>query len=97
MLPVFHTNNKDLQLMQNSWTKELNPLLNIPQNQGIMLENIELQTGSNTINHLLGRKMQGWYILDQDALASIYRSKPLNATTLTLTSTGVTTLKIWIF
>ena len=83
--------------MQNAWTKELNPVLAMPLNQGIMLEDITLQVGANVINHLLGRKMIGWIIIDQDAQASMFRSQPLNNKTLTLTSDAIVTLKLWVF
>lgn len=97
MLKYFYTNNKDLQLLQNAWTAEINPVLAIPQNNGVMLANVELNIGANTINHLLGRQMQGWQVIDQDASASIYRSQPLNSKTLTLTSSAPVTVKLWVF
>lgn len=83
--------------MQNSWAKQLNPILAISQMSGLMLSNVELNIGANTINHLLGRQMIGWYVVDQDANASMYRSQPLNNQTLTLTSDAVTTIKLWVF
>lgn len=86
-----------MQLLQNSWSKEINPLLRNQLNNGFLLENIEIQTGVNTINHLLGRMQQGYFIVDQDAPASMYRSQPLNKQTLTLTSTGPCTIKLWVF
>lgn len=97
MLPIFFTNNKDLQLLQNSWAKQLNPVLGLSQLDGVMLENISLSIGANTINHLLSRQMIGWYLTDQNAPASIYRSQALNSKTLTLTSDAAVTVNIWAF
>lgn len=97
MLPVFHTSDKDLQLMQNSWSKQLNPVLALPQSDSLILDSIELKAGVNIINHLLARKMIGWSIIDQDSASTIYRSAPLNAQTLTLTSSAPTTIKLQVF
>lgn len=97
MLARFQTDDKNFQLLQTSWSAELNPLLSNPLSNGIFLSNVLLINGSNTINHLLGRKMQGWFITDQNASASIYRSQPLNAQTLTLTSNANVTVTIYGF
>ena len=48
-------------------------------------------------NDRLGRKPQGWFIVDQTASASIYRSQPFNSNTLTLTSSAACTVSLWVF
>ena len=85
------------ELMLTKWASELNPVLANDLIQGILLKGTKLSIGSNVINHLLGRTMVGWYVVDQDAAASIYRSAPLNDQTLTLTSNAVTTVNLWVF
>lgn len=47
--------------MQTNWAQPLNQIVSLPINQGLILTSISLVTGSNTINHLLGRKLQGWF------------------------------------
>lgn len=41
--------------------------------------------------------MIGWMLVDQDTLANIYRSKPKNDTTLTLTSDAACVVSLWVF
>ncbi len=84
-------------LMQQSWAKELNPVLGQPLLQGSLLLNIALTAGANTFNHYLGRQMLGWFVTDQNGGASIYRSQPMNSQTLTLTSDAIVTINLWVF
>ena len=96
-LPYFQTSDKDLNLLQTQWGSQLNPLLAQPFSNGLILKTIQLTTGSNVINHLLGRTQQGWMITDQDASASVYRSAPFNSLTLTLTSSANVTVNLFVF
>lgn len=75
----------------------LNPILANPINQCHILTNIVLASGSTTFNHGLGKLMQGWIIVDRNSAASIYRSAPLNALNLTLTSSAPVTVNIAVF
>ena len=77
-LPIIHADNKDMQLMQNQWASQLNPILKNPTNNKSVLKNVQLLTGSNTINHKLGQKLQGWSIVRQRSLASIYDNQDSN-------------------
>ena len=81
------------------WSSELNPLLANPLNNSQILENVVLIDGTNVINHKLGRVMQGWFIIDQNAAASIYRvpTSPFNNLTLTLSSSAAVTVNIGVF
>lgn len=84
-------------LMITKWAAILNPLLDSPLNSASIISDVKLSIGSNTINHLLGKKQTGWFLVDQQASASIYRSMPFNTTTLTLTSDAVVTVSIGVF
>jgi len=86
-----------LDLMQTRWASEINPVIGFAPNQGILLKNIELINGVTVINHRLSRQMQGWVLMDIDGPASIHRSQPLNASTLTLTSNSACTIALWVF
>ena len=100
-LPWYSTNTGNLadtlSRLQTTWKSLLNPLLANQWTQGQLLTDIDLINGATTINHKLSRQMVGWTIADQNASASIYRSQPLNATTLTLTSSAAVTVNIWVF
>jgi hypothetical protein len=96
-LPVFKDDNVNLMLMQNRWSSELNPMLRNPVNNMSVLKDVKLVSGDNVINHLLGRKLQGWVILDVDAPTSVYRSAPLNNLTLTLNASAPAVVILGVF
>ncbi len=75
-----------LQQMQSQWKSIIDPLLGNSINSMIILPSVKLNNGVTVINHLLGRKQQGFVQLDIDGPAIYYRSAPLNDTTLTITS-----------
>lgn len=77
-LPIFKSSDQNLMLMQSSWTSQLNPLLSNPSNNTSILKNVQLISGTNTINHLLGKKLQGYRIIRQRALANIYDAQDSN-------------------
>lgn len=97
LLPIFITNNKDLVMMQNRWASIINPLLDNPYMQGILLNSISLNNGVTVVNHKLGRKLQGWVLVDIDGAAEVYRSAPKNDLTLTLTSNAAVTCDLYVF
>lgn len=96
-LPLFNVGNPTLQLWQTQWKSQLDPVIAKPIVDGLLIENITLKNGTNVINHRLGRKMQGWIIVDINAGAAIYRSQPLNDLTLTLISGADCIVSLWVF
>lgn len=96
-LPLFQSSDQTLNLLQTKWKSEIDPMLKNPLTDGLLIKNIVIINGTNVINHLLSRQMQGWVIVDQDGAASFYRSAPLNASTLTLTSVGACNIALWVF
>lgn len=99
-LPIFQTQNKDLTLMQNSWSSQLNPLLINPSLQSIILKKVSLSIGANIINHLLGRTLQGYRIVRQRLPASIFDAQDQNSMpnlTLVLISDAAVVCDIEVF
>lgn len=99
-LPVLISEEPVLTLMQNKWASQLNPLLARPQNNSIILKEIALVTGANTINHKLGNKLQGWKIIRQRAAASVYDTQdtnPMPTLTLTLVSSANVVVDLEVF
>lgn len=84
-------------LANPKWAATLNPLLRNPLNNISLLENIQLSTGENVINHLLGRVQQGWFLVDQQGSAAIYRDAPFNSSTLSLHSSASVLVSIGVF
>lgn len=71
-------------LMQTRWKSLLDPILENPVNNVTLLEAVTLNAGQNTINHRLNKTPQGWFLIDVEAAANIYRNQPFNQTTLDL-------------
>ena len=99
-LPIFKDDNTNLMLMQNSWSSQLNPVLANPMTDASILTNVSLTTGSNTINHKLGTKLQGWSIVRKRAAADIYDNQDSNqmpTLTLILVSSANVSVDIMVF
>lgn len=79
------------------WSQILNPVLASPTNNIQILDNVSLINGATIINHKLGRMMKGWVIFDVTGSSNIYRSAPLNNSTLTLTSNAAVVCSIGVF
>lgn len=99
-LPQFQNDDKDFQLMQNSWGAILSPLLRSLPNNSSILSNVSLLAGDNTVNTLLGRKLTGWSIIRKRAAADIYDKQDSNLTpqlTLVLNSSAPVVVDLEIF
>jgi hypothetical protein len=75
----------------------LNPVLANPLNSVSILSNVSLIAGANTINHKLGRMQLGWFLVDTQGTATVYRSASFNDLTLTLTASAPVTVSIGVF
>jgi hypothetical protein len=91
--------NLPLPTMQTRWKSALDPLLVNPLNGISILKDVSLIDGTNIINHLLGKTMQGWFITDIQGIATIYRPSisPFNELTLTLISSAAVMCSIGVF
>jgi hypothetical protein len=96
-LPVLQSKVGELTMMQTRWASLIEPVLSQPFNNGVLLQEVELSTGTNKINHKLGRKPQGWVVVDRNTAATVYRSAPFNALTLTLTASAGVTVSLHVF
>lgn len=100
VLPIYKTNNKDIQTLQTNWSQQLNPVISQPFNQGLILKRVNLLMGINQVNHLLGRKLQGWSIVRQRDPARFYDLQDDNQTpqlTLSLVSSADASVDILVF
>ncbi len=85
-------------LANTKWAATLNPVLALPILSGVQLDGISLAANVPlTINHLLQRMPQGWFVVDNTANTVIWRSAPLTKFTITLEATADTTIGIWIY
>mgnify|MGYP001481484389 CR=1 FL=1 len=65
-------------MLQTSWAAQLDPLLINPLNKISVLQGVQLSSGLNQVNHLLGRKLQGWFIVRQRSAATFFDSQDSN-------------------
>lgn len=99
-LPQFQSDDRNFQLMQNAWAQRLNPLIRNPSLQSLILPQVALISGVNTINHRLGKKLTGWRIVRLRATAEIYDQQDDNQMpdlTLVLVSNAAVTVDIECF
>lgn len=82
-LPIFKKDDKDFMLLQTNWAQQLNPLLVNPSLQSILLKNVTVNGTPTAINHLLGRKLQGWRVVRLRANTTVF--EPQQSTTPNLT------------
>lgn len=91
--------NLPLPLMTSQWAQQLDPVVASPIIQGQMVS-ANLINGTTIVNHGLGRKLQGWFIVGINAAATIYDNQDSNKTpqqTLSLTSNAACAVTLWVF
>lgn len=92
--------NLSLNQMANTWATQLDPIIANPMTNPTILKSIKLATGTNSINHLLSRNLQGWTISRIRASATIYDTQdtnPMPSLTLQLVASApvVVDLVVW--
>lgn len=98
--PSIQTDDRNVSLIQDFLTGAVNPLLALPLSNSNFLQGIHLTTGLNTINHGLGRTLQGWIISRLDANVTIYDDQDSNSMptkTLDLIASGACTVSLNVF
>jgi hypothetical protein len=89
-----------LDQLETKWKSQLDPLLENPITQGHLIKGVKLISGTTVINHGLGRKLVGWFLVGLSAQATVWdeqATNPAQATSLVLVSTAVATANIWVF
>lgn len=87
-------------LANPKWAAVINPILANPLVAGNLLPGLVLTTGSNTINHGLGVKLQGYFVVLNSAAVTFYDSQRTNQRpdlTLILNASGPTTISLYVF
>lgn len=86
--------------MQNTWSSAINPVLNAPWNNGLILKKVQLTSGKNVINHMLGKTLQGWILVRNRQNVTVYDTQDSNQMpdkSLWLNSSGSTVVDILVF
>jgi hypothetical protein len=86
--------------LSTKWAALINPVLANPITNGLILQNQALTTGFNAVNHKLGRKLQGWIPIGQNAQANLWDSQAMNQTpqlTLNLNASADVIVSLYVF
>lgn len=83
--------------MQSRWAALLDPFLTNSTNCGRVIYNVQLQPGNNVIYHQLGRKLQGWTLVDRTTADVVYRTQPTDDEKIVLYSPSAQVIALWVF
>lgn len=85
-------------LANPKWAAEINPILAKPILAGNQINGILLAANTPTaINHLLQRTPQGWFLVDINASAAVWRTTTWTTTTITLETSAKVTISLYIY
>ena len=99
-LPILQSTDTNLTAMQTRWAAVINPLLSQPLSQALLLNDLPVVSGTNVINHKLGRKLQGYVVVGCNAAVTFHDSQASNSMpqlTLNLISSGTATINLLVF
>lgn len=100
-LPLVQTQSREVNQLQNNIKQILDPISSNPLNSGRILKSQSLASGSNVINHGLGRALQGWFLTRQrDVVSAIYDTQDNNPNpnqSLLLTASAPIVVDIYVF
>lgn len=99
-IQLVQTQDREVNQLQANIVKAVSPLLQNPALFGLLLTRQVLGAGANTVLHKLGRPLQGWVIVRQRSLASVYDTQDLQAepeTFLNLTASAPVTVDLYVF
>lgn len=97
-MPIQLSKKMEWDLANPLWSAALNPVINNPLILGRQISAIAMIASTPlTINHGLGRTMQGWFLVDNTSSSVVWRTQNLNSTTLTIESSANTTISLWVY
>ena len=89
--------NLPLPMMQTRWKSILDPVLSNLLINSILLQDITLITGNNTINHKLGRVPVGYIMVNSSTLITLYTSAPFTAVNMTVNASSGGVISLVVF
>lgn len=94
------TTSRELNQIQSQIISSVDPILANPIVNGRLIQSLSVVTGSNTIDHGLGRELLGWIVVRNNANVTFYDTQSSNANparTLLLTASGNATISLYVF
>lgn len=90
-----NVSDQNLSFVQDNVAAALLPIESSPFVGGVLLQGIVLASGSNAIQHTLGRTPNIWVICDTNAAQTVYRTS-WNTNLINLTASGAVTISMWV-
>lgn len=94
------TSDRNQNQLQSNIITQLTVLIKNPLMSGQILEDVQLLTGSNTIDHKLNRDLIGWFLVRQRSAGNVFDTQDSNDTpnlNLLLTSSADILVDIYVF
>lgn len=82
--------------VQEAVETAINPIIKLPILDGVILQDLVITTSAQKFPHYLGRQPQGWWPVDKQNAAHIFRTD-WTTTTITLEASATVTGSIWIY
>ena len=95
-VPNYITSDQASNLQSGAQNKALDDLGANPLNSGAILKSIALTAGSNSVSHKLGRKLQGYIVVSQDAASSFFKESS-DTNVLKLNSSAAVNAILFVF
>jgi hypothetical protein len=92
--------NEEVTRLQSHIKTALNPLLELPISDGILIKDLSIETTDTRVNHGLGREYEGFIITRLQSNAVIYESSTTNDDKnlfILLKGSGAATADIYFF
>lgn len=103
MIPPFRrtqTTDPAIRQLQDATERTVNSIAGRRIVDGVLIEDIELSSGDNTIEHKLGRILRGYIVVRRSAACDVYDKQDTNDLddkTLILNSSAAATVALWVF
>ncbi len=94
------TNDRTFSQLQDNIGNSINPILLNKVLNGVILQGVVLASGTNTINHTLGRPLIGWFPVRIRQSVTLYDTQdtnPLPAKTLLLNASATGSVDLYVF
>lgn len=93
---TFQTGDSGTDRLASDIEKTLSAVTDVKLLAGTLLETIAVGTTPTAVSHKLGYKPRGWFVVDADVAASLYRASS-DASFLTLVASAPVTVSLWVF
>lgn len=92
--------DQTLSRIQDNVSRVVNRIVESHVLDGVLLRNVSLTIGDNTINHTLGRSLTGWMLTRTRGASTVYDKQDTNllpARTLVLNASAAVVVDIYAF